>query len=95
MDDDSVLQSLGADLARDDPRLAALLSGTPVRAHRLSGMWLALALPLLVLPMLTAALLLPARITLGVAAMVFILASPLAACWLCAVTDRSGPDAPR
>jgi hypothetical protein len=81
-DMDPVLRSLGADLERDDPALAALLSGRRDHPHRHSLAWLLLALPLL-LP----ALLLPARVTLGLLAMLLILASPLMVCWLCAATD--------
>ena len=82
MDDDPVLRSLGADLERDDPGLAALLSGRTHPPHRHSAAWLLLALPLL-LP----ALILPLRVTLGLLAMALILASPGMVCWLCAVTE--------
>ena len=87
MDDDPVLRSLSADLERDDPALAALLSGRtpPVEqhpTHRHSAAWLLLALPLLVL-----LLLLPLRMTLGLLAMSLILSSPAIACWLCAATE--------
>jgi hypothetical protein len=82
MDDDPVLRSLEADLERDDPALAALLSGRSPARHRHSPAWLLLALPLL-LP----ALLLPARVTLGLVAMLLILGSPGIVCWLCATTD--------
>ena len=132
MDDDLVLRTLGEDLARDDPELAALLTGTapawapltgppetplheapsddvlspdepapetpaaatlahPVRRH--STLWLLLAVLVVAVPVLTAALLLPARVTLGVSAMLLILGSPLAVCWLCAATDRTDPEA--
>ena len=80
-DMDPVLRSLGADLERDDPALAALLSGRA--RHRHSPAWFLLALPLLV-----AALLLPARVVLGVLAMLLILASPLFVCWLLAGTEN-------
>jgi hypothetical protein len=105
MDDDPVLRSLGADLERDDPELAALLSGTagtpqlpasqPPPARDRTALWFLLVLPLLVLPVLSAALLLPARLTLGVTAMLLILGSPLAVCWMCAALDRADPGAPR
>ena len=81
-DMDPVLRSLGADLERDDPALAALLSGRSGHSHRHSLAWLLLAVPLL-LP----ALLLPARVVLGSLAMLLILASPLFAYWLCAGAD--------
>jgi hypothetical protein len=86
MDDDPVLRSLGADLERDDPGLAALLSGRTPKAHRHSLAWMLLALPLL-LP----ALLLPARVTLGLLAVLLILASPGIACWLCATAEGQAP----
>jgi hypothetical protein len=97
---DPVLRSLGADLERDDPELAALLSGagpsasaSPAHVH--SALWLTLLVPLLALPVLTAALVLPARVTLGVTAMLLILGSPLAVCWMCAAIDRADPGTPR
>ena len=84
-DMDPVLRSLSADLERDDPALAALLSGH--RLHRHSPAWVLLALPLLI-----PALLLPARITLAALAMLLILASSLLVCWLCATAeDRVTP----
>ena len=83
-DMDPVLRSMAADLERDDPALAALLAGRPARAHhRFALAWLLLA-PALLIP----AFLLPARVVLGVAAMLFILASPGFVCWLCTVTDH-------
>lgn len=82
MDDDPVLRSLGAELERDDPGLAAFLSGQEPTPRRHSAAWMLLALPLL-LP----ALLLPARVTLAVVAMLLILASPGIAAWLCEVGD--------
>ena len=90
MDDDRVLRALGADLERDDPALAALLSErqTHRRAHRHPRAW-SLLLLLLVIP----ALLLPARITLGGLALVLILSSPLLVAWLLA-QGSSPPDAP-
>ena len=84
MDDDPVLRSLAADFERDDPALAALLSGQAIHHH--SPAWLLLALPLL-LP----ALLLPGRVTLGVLAMLAVLASPLMVCWLCTVAEGRTP----
>jgi hypothetical protein len=84
MDDDPVLRSLSDDLQRSDPALAALLSGDAVPPHRHSSAWFLLALPLLM-----AALLVPARVTLAVSAMLLILASPAAAYWLCTAADGS------
>ena len=83
-DMDPVLRSMGADLERDDPVLAALLSVRNEHAHRHSLAWMLLALPLL-LPVL----LLPARVTLGLLAMLMILASPLLVCWLPPLTPVS------
>jgi hypothetical protein len=84
-DMDPVLRSLSAELERDDPALAELLSGDGVRRH--SPAWL-----LLVLPLLVPALLLPTRVTLAVLAMLLILSSPLLVCWLCATAeDRMTP----
>jgi hypothetical protein len=80
-DMDPVLRSLGADLERDDPALAALLSGRKAR-HRHWPAWFLLALPLLI-----PAFLLPARMVLGLLATLLILASPLVVLWLCAGTD--------
>lgn len=87
MDDDPVLRSLSDDLERSDPALAAMLSGRDPRPHRHSIAWILLALPLLV-----PALLLPTRVTLGLLAMLLILASPALVCWLCEATE---PPAPR
>jgi hypothetical protein len=42
---------------------------------------------LLAIPLLLPALLLPARVTLGLLAMLLILASPGLVCWLCASTE--------
>ena len=85
MDDDPVLRSMGADLEREDPALAALLSGHAEPHHRHSPAWL-----LLILPALVPALLLPPRVVLGLVAMLLILASPACVCWLCATTDGPG-----
>jgi hypothetical protein len=87
MDDDPVLRSLSRDLARSDPALAAMLSDPHRRRHSIA--WILLALPLLV-----PALLLPARVSLGLLAMLLILASPGLVCWLCEATERPGPRDP-
>jgi hypothetical protein len=95
MDVDPVLRSLGADLERDDPDLAALLTGTDTTPF---GRWagrLRVAVPVLAMALLTAALVLPLRVTLGVSAMLLILASPLIAIWLCAEADRADAEAAR
>jgi hypothetical protein len=89
MDDNPVLRSLGEDLERDDPRLAALLSG-PVRARRRhTAAWLLLAVPLL-----AAALLLPVRTTFGIVALLLIIASPIVVCWATAPPEGPVPGRP-
>jgi hypothetical protein len=90
MDDDPVLQELGAELERDDPALAALLSG-PVGAPPRHGH--GLAWTLLVMTVVGVSMLLAPAVTFGVLAMLLVLASPLLACWWCA-TPGDGP-APR
>ena len=89
MDDDPVLRSLSDDLERSDPELAAMLSGQAPHPRRHSIAWILLGLPLLV-----PALLLPTRVTLGLLAMLLILASPLQVCWLCEATERPTPRHP-
>ena len=86
MDDDRVLRAIGADLERDDPALAALLSERSTHHHPRA--W-SLLLVLLLIP----ALLLPVRITLGGLALLLILSSPLLVAWLLAEGPRP-PDAP-
>jgi hypothetical protein len=76
MDDDPVLQELGAELERDDPALAALLSGRTPPRHRHVVAWAVLALLVV-----GGALVLAPTVTLGVLAMLLVLASPLLACW--------------
>lgn len=82
MDDDPVLRTLAADLEHDDPRLAAFLTDgkRPHRHHRV--VWLLLSLAGAAL-----ALLLPPTVMIGVVAMLLVVASPLAVCWLCSVSD--------
>jgi hypothetical protein len=82
MDDDPVLRSLSDDLERDDPGLAAFLTGRTRTPHRHRVAWSLLALPLL-----AAALLLPIPVALGAVAMLLVAGSPLAVCWLCASAD--------
>ena len=92
MDDDPVLRSIGADLERDDPALAALLSGGPVPRH--TGVRLTLAVIVLLIPaLLIPALLLPGRVTLGLLAALLIISSPLLVAWLFGGSPPP-PDAP-
>jgi len=86
MDDDPVLRSLGADLERDDPALAALLTGDRPPGHRAA--WLLLAFPLLI-----PALWLPAHVVLGALALLLILSTPVLVVWFC-TADPAPPDAP-
>ena len=89
MDDDPVLRSLADDLTRDDPRLAALLSGAGARRHRTwSARRLLVAVPIGVL-LLIVGLLVPPTVAIGVTAMALAVASPLAVCWL---LPRERPD---
>ena len=97
MDDDPVLRALGDDLAREDPRLAALLSGAPPGRSSPAAGWVRVIVAVVAVGLLTVALMVPARVTLGVSAMLLILASPLAVLWLCTVEDRAdlgGPQRP-
>jgi Protein of unknown function (DUF3040) len=71
MENDPVLRALEADLERDDPALAALLSDRPRR--RFSRAWLLLAL----LPV-GGLFLLPPTTAVGVVALVLVAAAPLA-----------------
>ena len=86
MDDDPVLRELGAELEREDPALAALLSGTAAPAHRHGLAW-----ALLALSVVAVAVLLAPAVTFGVLAMLLVLASPLLACWWCAFPG-DGPE---
>jgi hypothetical protein len=83
MDDDPVLVSLHEELERDDPRLAALLDGR-VSGRRHPGVWLLIGLVLVAIPVL-----LPLRTALGLLAVLAIVASPLAVCWL--IASEEGP----
>ena len=87
MDDDTVLRALSADLERDDPALAALLSGPPATRRHHATPWV-----LLVLTVVTVALIAFPTVTFGVLAMLLVLASPLVACWWCALPG-DGPTA--
>jgi len=74
-DEDLALRSLGADLERDDPRLAALLSGE--RPPRSPTRWLWWLLAVLAVGLL---LLLPLTTAVGAVIMLLVLASPVAVC---------------
>ncbi|HEV7210941.1 MAG TPA: DUF3040 domain-containing protein [Blastococcus sp.] len=82
MDDDPVLRTLAAELEHDDPRLAAFLTDgkSPHRHHPVAWLLLSLAGA-------AVALLLPPTVMIGVLAMLLVVASPLAVCWLCSVSD--------
>jgi hypothetical protein len=89
MDDDTVLRTLGEDLARDDPRLAALLSGSRGSSRPWGARSLLL---LLVIPALTTvALLVPPTVAVGVLTMLLAVGSPLAVCWLVTTSERTPP----
>jgi hypothetical protein len=88
MDDDPVLRSLADDLERDDPRLAALLDGRSRPRHHAGG-WLLLVSGLLALP-----LFLPLGKVLGVLAVLVVVGSPLAVCWLISATEGPAPGGP-
>lgn len=82
MDDDPELRTLAAELAHDDPRLAAFLTdGKPPHRHH-PVVWLMISLAGAAL-----LLLLPPTVMVGVLAMLLVVASPLAVCWLCSVSD--------
>jgi hypothetical protein len=87
-DSDPVLLSLGADLERDDPRLAALLSGERVPRARSRAWWLLVAVPIL-----GGLLMLPVTTAVGVVVLVLALASPLAGCLV--GPGRDGGSVPR
>ncbi len=88
MDDDPVLVALHEELERDDPRLAALLDGRVSRRHH-PGVWLLIGLVLVSIP-----LLLPMRTALGLLAVLAIIASPVAVCWLIAAEEGPLPGRP-
>jgi hypothetical protein len=88
-DDDPVLRELAEDLARDDPRLAALLDGTPP-GSRPGRARTRLVLLVTVPVLLTLALLVPPTVAVGATAMLLAIASPLVVCWMCA-NDGTAP----
>jgi hypothetical protein len=88
MDDDAALRSLAAELEREDPHLAALLS--EARPRRRAGRrvwWLLLALALL-----SGLMMLPLTTALGVLVLVLAMAAPLAG-YLAGTRPDEGPSA--
>jgi hypothetical protein len=84
-DADPVLLALGADLEREDPRLAAMLRGERAPRSRVRRRaWMLLAIPLL-----GGLFLLPVTTAVGVVVVVLAVASPLAGC-LCGPGPDSG-----
>ena len=78
MDDELVLRALGADLERDDPALAAMLSGTP-EPHESFVVWLLLP----AVALIGIGVLLAPAVTFGILSMLLVLASPLLVCLWC------------
>jgi hypothetical protein len=95
VDDDPVLRELGEDLAREDPRLAALLGDGPVppagsRAHRHTGVGFLLLLLTAVAVGVTAPLVFGLH-ALGVIGMLLVLASPFVVLWAARPPDDGPP----
>ena len=85
MDDELVLRALGAELERDDPALAAMLSGTP-EPREPFVVWLLLP----AVALIGIGLLLAPAVTFGILSMLLVLASPLLVCLWCTDTGE-GP----
>jgi hypothetical protein len=83
VDHDPVLRSLAADLEQNDPSLAAFLSSGAVARRHHRAAWVTAGL----LPLFALAVTLPITVAIGVLAMLLVIASPLAVCWLCSVAD--------
>jgi hypothetical protein len=80
MDDEQVLRSLGRDLEREDPRLAALLDGAhPYRFH---PFW-----TLLGLAVAGTLFLLPVTVAVGVFSILMVGASLVVVCRTCTTSD--------
>jgi Flp pilus assembly protein TadB len=86
MDDDPVLRELAEDLIRDDPRLAAMLGGSPPGRHgpRAHPPRARFAFWPIVVALVVLALLVPPTVALGATALVLAIGSPLVVCWMCA-----------
>ncbi|SFF25848.1 DUF3040 domain-containing protein [Blastococcus tunisiensis] len=92
-DGDPALRALAAELARDDPALAALLGG-PAPAPRRGVVRTVLVL-LVVAPLVVLALVRAPTVTTGVLGFLLVLAAPLGVCWLCADdADDAGSPGP-
>jgi hypothetical protein len=87
MDDEQVLRALGSDLERDDPRLAALLSGG--HPHRFHPVW-----TLMGLAVAGALLLLPVTVAVGVVSILLIAGSLVVVCWTCSTVDDGAAPLP-
>jgi len=88
MDDDRALRQLAAELEREDPRLAARLTGPADDAHRDEPWWILLlaGAPLLMM------LFLLNETAFGAAILVLALGAPLVVGWLLGPPDgRAGP----
>jgi hypothetical protein len=85
MDDDAALRSLGAELEREDPHLAALLSGVGPRRRTRRRVWFLLALPSVI-----GLLLLPPTTAVGVVVLLLVIAAPVAG-YLAGARTYEGP----
>jgi Protein of unknown function (DUF3040) len=90
MDDDPALRQLAAELERDDPRLAARLTGAEDGGSRENPWWVLLLLgaPLLM------GLFLVSEAAFGAAILVLALAAPLIVGWLVTPPDGSATPGP-
>jgi hypothetical protein len=90
MDENRALRQLAAELERDDPRLAAQLTGDADTGSRDAPWWLLLlaGAPLLM------SLFLLSEAAFGAAILVLALAAPLIVGWLVAPTDGSATPGP-